>query len=104
MAYPTRPHFASPFSISKNGPAVVQQASTEEIDANVRTILACPVGFRTELPEFGVPPEQFGNVPLDVPGLTRAIQRWEPRATIDIVERALADQQERALEIQLEGD
>ena len=104
MAYPDIPHLDSPFAITAKGAKVVDQNTPEEILACARNIIACPVGFRLENSRFGSPPLQFGNAPLPMTAVQRAIQRWEPRATADITERALANEQEREIDIRIESD
>jgi hypothetical protein len=102
MAFVETPHFAAPFSISKSGAAVVEQNEPEEIEACVYNIVQCPLGFREDLPKFGVPEMEFQNAPLDVSGVQYEITKWEPRAEDEIIERVLNNnEQERKLSVRI---
>jgi hypothetical protein len=74
------PHFDLPLRFGPQA-AVVEQDSVEEIAACVLAILLCRVGFRDELPEFGVPDFTFSN-PVDVELIRAAVLEWEERASV----------------------
>lgn len=105
------PALAAPFSIMTAidpetglsvGAAEVEQGSEADIEACVYNILVCPQGFRLEDPDFGVPALQFANAPLPVADVLAAVQRYEPRASLSIVESVLEGlEQQRALALVL---
>jgi hypothetical protein len=96
------PHFDAPFSLTKAGAAVVEQNEPEEIEACVYNIVQCPLGFRTELPKFGIPETQFQNTPLNTAGVEYEIHKWEPRAEEEIIQSAINNaEQERKLSVRI---
>jgi phage baseplate assembly protein W len=100
MAYPQIPHFNAPFALSASGAAVVDQNSPEEILACVNNIVSCPIDFRVELPNFGIPWPQFVEAPVPFAGIAQAVLLWEPRAQLSAVEQVLSTiDQERELSI-----
>jgi len=74
------PHFALPFRFENGAAVVLEQDTTDEIVACDLAILLCPLGFRVELPEFGIPDPTFteGQVAGDV--IDAALSEWEPRS------------------------
>lgn len=75
------PHFGWPFTFSpETGVAVVEQDSLDEIMANVRLIVSCPLGAWLDVPSFGVPSPLFAQAPVNTSGIEQAIVQWEPRA------------------------
>jgi hypothetical protein len=84
-------HFAAPFTITKRGVEMVEQASTQEIVDCVTRVCQCPEGFREDEPAFGIPELAFQTVPLSIAVLKSSIERWEPRAEPAIIERAITE-------------
>ncbi len=84
----TTPHLAYPFTLTADGAAVVEQDTPEEVFACVRAIVACPIGFRDDLPRFGIPDPLFKNAPLNTDAYESAITEWEPRARVDVTDTA----------------
>lgn len=80
------PHLALPLRVLSSGYASVQQDTLDEVRTNVAAIVAFPVGTRIEAPDFGVPELEFDQRPLDVDELASAIEDFEPRAAINVVE------------------
>jgi phage baseplate assembly protein W len=76
------PHFALPFRFQTPAAAVVEQDSLDEIAGCVLAILACPLGFRVELPDFGVPDLTFEQQPVDTASVRALVEEWEPRAGV----------------------
>jgi hypothetical protein len=74
------PHFALPFRFENGSAVVVEQDTTDEILTCELAILLCPVGFRMELPEFGIPDPTFSQRSPDVEAIAAALAAWEPRA------------------------
>jgi phage baseplate assembly protein W len=86
------PHFALPFRFATPQAAVSEQDSLDEIADCVFAVLACPVGFRVELPPFGLPDQTFSMPGPDLVDVRAAIETWEPRAA------ALLDERQDALD------
>lgn len=80
MSYPDNPHIKLPFQLAGSVVAVVEQDSPEEIEQNVEVILRYPLGFRPELPDFGVRDLTFAEGHPDLNEIQTAIALWEPRA------------------------
>jgi phage baseplate assembly protein W len=74
------PHFALPFRFERNVAAVVEQDTTDEITDCMTSILLCPLGFRSELPAYGVEDPTFAMGAVDLDALAAAVRLWEPRA------------------------
>lgn len=73
------PHFAYPFRFDAAGAVTTEQDSGDEIMDCARVVLLCPLGYRAELPDFGIPDQTFRNEP-DVQAIESALAEWEPRA------------------------
>jgi len=80
----TAPHFSYPFRFASPGVAVNEQDSADEIADCVLAILLCPLGYRVELPTFGIPDPTFSTPEVDVDSLQAAVDVWEPRATTTV--------------------
>jgi hypothetical protein len=74
------PHFALPFRFATPQCATSEQDSIEEIADCVLAVLLCPLGYRVELPDFGIPDPVFSSPNVDTGDLRVAIETWEPRA------------------------
>jgi phage baseplate assembly protein W len=84
--------FAAPFKFDSVGEAeTIVQGTQADILASVLNICECPEGFRDDLPEFGIPQLEFQTVPLQLQALEEAVVRWEPEATLTIIEHALEE-------------
>lgn len=74
------------------GPAVtveaVEQDSTEDLIHQALALFLCPVGYRDDLPEFGMPSPLFDQAPLDLDEQRRAIARWIPGVDVFVSEGA----------------
>lgn len=85
------PHFAVPFRFEQDGmghshAAVNEQDSVEDVTDCVIAIVSCPLGYRLELPNFGIRDQTFSQGGIDTNDLQIAIAQWEPRADILIEE------------------
>jgi|SRR5215831_10979310 len=74
------PHFSYPFRFSNPQVAVSEQDSLDEIADCVLVTLLCPLGYRAELPEFGLPDPAFSSPFVDTDLIRRTVEFWEPRA------------------------
>jgi hypothetical protein len=74
------PHFAIPFRFAGGAAVVTEQDTTDEILGCELAILLCPVGFRVELPEFGIADPTFSQGIPDVDAIAAALIAWEPRS------------------------
>ena len=87
------PHFAFPYSFdSKGRSTVVEQDSPGDLLARAANVAVCPVGFREDNPEYGIPSLLFQTVPLDTQGTQEAIARWA-ELSLQVSEHAQALQQ-----------
>src|SRR3954447_13084046 len=104
------PHFQLPFRFeSVKGvleAAVHEQDTVDEIATCVEVVIRCPIGFRDELPEFGVPTTAlFNQAPLDLAKARGAVNRWEPRADVDYSESgSIFDEGIRNIGIQIQPE
>ncbi len=81
------PHFSLPFRFVNPSAAVTEQDSLDEISDCVYAILVCPVGFRVELPLFGLPDPAFAMPAPDADQIAQAIETWEERASVVLDEQ-----------------
>jgi phage baseplate assembly protein W len=79
------PHFSLPFRFGPPA-AVTEQDSIDEIADCCVAVMLCPAGFRVELQEFGIPDPTFSSPEVDVTVIRQAVERWEPRASLQITE------------------
>ena len=79
------PHFALPFRFGPHA-AVSEQDSIDEISDCALAIVLCPIGYRVELPSFGLPDSVFA-ARVDTDAMRTAIDAWEPRAQVALDER-----------------
>lgn len=106
MASVDIPHFDLPFRFEGGKAAVVEQDSLDEHVACIRAILAFPLGFRSELPDFGVSDMVFKKQSSRGAGdeLRAAISLWEPRAEVLITDEPdLVDEMVRQIGIEVRG-
>lgn len=106
MADVNTPHFAYPFRFSGvDGHAVVNEQDSESdvIDCTI-AILKCPLGFRDELPDFGVRETLFTEGDLDLEEIRMALEMWEERAIFIVLEdKVTLDHLVRLLKVQVEA-
>lgn len=84
------PHFAQEFKITKKGAVVDEQGSVADIAACIYRTAVCPEGFRVDLPTFGIPDISFSTPPLPLDVIQASLERWEPRADLELAEHANA--------------
>jgi len=77
------PHFSLPFRFGSSA-AVTEQDSIEEIADCVLATMLCPLGFRVELPSYGVADPTFSSPLVDVEELREVVARWEPRSELTV--------------------
>ena len=95
-----RPHCAFPFRRDGSGKVVcVEQDEPEHISSCEQAIIACPVGWRDDRPDFGWPFPMFRNQPLNLDALTMALQTCEPRS--DATAEAVYDDAQAAVRMML---
>jgi hypothetical protein len=85
------PHFSLPFRFEADAggavhAAVNEQDSIQDVMDCVEAIALCPIGFRLELPNFGIRDQTFTEGSIDIDDLQAAIALWEPRADVLIEE------------------
>jgi phage baseplate assembly protein W len=106
MAKVEIPHFDVPFRFEGGKARVVEQDTLDEHVACVRALLAFPLGFRAELPEFGVTDLLFKKQASrgGTEELRAAIAQWEPRADVLITDQPdLMDDMVREVGIEVRG-
>lgn len=79
---PEQPHLRVPFNFGPNGqpPLVDEQQSDAEIQGCVENLLRYTIGFREDLPQFGIPDNTFKQAPINMGPIVDAILKYEPRA------------------------
>lgn len=87
MPLPDLPHLDLPFRFENGEMAVVDQDSVDDYKNQVLAVVLCPLGFRAELPEFGIPEPEFSRIPLDRTGIQDAVDEWVPNAHVDTAEQ-----------------
>lgn len=88
---PTPPrHFRLPFRVGDDGHfETLDQDSAEDVIQCLMVVARCPIGARTELPQFGIPELEFQR---DIPlvALLHALYTWEPRA-VSVIRAIIED-------------
>jgi phage baseplate assembly protein W len=100
------PQLAYPFEISPTGAVrEVEQGDIDEIAMSIEIILRYPLGYRDELPDFGIPELSFRESTEDIASiLGDYVTRWESRAPLFIEEREHEwDQMVRQFLIRIQG-
>jgi phage baseplate assembly protein W len=96
-------HLALPLRLTPGGAlATVAEDSVEEITQSVAVILRTQPGDRLTEPEFGLADPAFAELPPQA--LLSAIEPWEPRATVEIVEQVLTAQGLRRTRLSLSAE
>lgn len=86
------PHLAYPFRLDGLGHArVVEQDTVDEIANCCTVILKTPIGSRSELPEFGYEDPTFSGRTVNVEDVIQVLERWEPRADLQVVSSLVHD-------------
>jgi hypothetical protein len=88
------PHFDLPFRWNAGHLTTTEQGEVKDVQNQVRNVVATPVGFRDEYPEFGNPQYgPFGSAPLETAPLEAAIDDLVPdaRATLEEHASSLSD-------------
>jgi hypothetical protein len=80
------PHLSLPLRIAGDRYDTVQQDTLDEARVCVAAIVAFPLGYRIEAPEFGVPELELDDRPLDVDELEAIVSELEPRVAVDVQE------------------
>jgi hypothetical protein len=81
------PHFALPFNLSSLGALQNEQDTIEDISTCVVAIMSTHLGWRDEVPEFGIPDLAFRKVPIGAADIYDMIGQQEPRAILVVEER-----------------
>ena len=71
------PTFKAPFGFNAKGRSEeVEQESPEGLTSRAYNVAVCAVGFREDLPEFGITSPLFRNVPLDLAVIQSQVAQW----------------------------
>lgn len=100
------PQISYPFEIQANGLVrELEQDSLDEVAMSVEICLRYPLGYRDELPEFGVPELAFNPGDSDLISIVQShVSRWEDRVHILVEERpADWERMARDLIVRVEG-
>jgi len=81
------PHFALPFQLGPAGAPVVEQDSIDDIANCVTAIAVTHIGWRAEVPTFGIPDLVLRRVPIGAEDINSWISNQEPRALLTVEER-----------------
>lgn len=80
---PVLPTLLSPFTFINGVAHTAEQDSVQDVESCVYNTTVCPQGFRDDTPTFGVPEVLFDAQPANLNAFVAAIERWEPRASVD---------------------
>lgn len=87
--YPDLPHFSLPFSRSSGGGVEVNEQDTlSHVRSQEHAVVATPLGYRDDRPDFGWPVPVFGNLPLDLTDLRAALRQFVPGSEANLSEWA----------------
>lgn len=94
------PHFDLPFSLSGDGASCVEQGTARDLSNCVYMICATPLGYRDEVPNFGIEDLTFSPPPVMRERVRASISAQEPRAVILFEEHGTAT--ERLIRVALD--
>lgn len=99
------PHLSFPFQLSETGTQAryVEQDSDDEIIDCVEVLLRTPLGWRIDLPEYGVRPQEFTEGGANREELIAAIAEWEERALVVIEREEVVDPMLDRLSVAIKG-
>jgi hypothetical protein len=83
---PDLPHYDWPLRFTPGGFAVVEQDTSEELDASAAVIASVPRGWRDDDPSFGVTPLVFSQGPIDAERLSAELAQADDRLAVDVDE------------------
>jgi hypothetical protein len=81
------PHFDIPFRLGRAGAAVVEQSSIDDIANCVTVIFMTHVGWRDEVPSFGIRDLAFSRQPISEVEIINIIGSQERRAALIVDEQ-----------------
>lgn len=81
------PHFNLPFRLGAQGADVVEQDTLEDVANCVTAIVSTHIGWRDEVPDFGIPDLSMRKQPIGTSEINSMIASQEPRAVLIINER-----------------
>jgi len=82
------PHFHAPFTFDQGVALVDDQGTLAEVTSCVENVVACREGDCPDIPNFGIPNDEFDQAPLSTQPIEAAINFWEPRAELTLTEVA----------------
>lgn len=88
------PHLAVPWRLDRSGrAAIVDQDTDAEVLQTIRVLLSTRPGERQAVPRYGVADPLFFDADEEptLDELADAVAEWEPRATVELVDRAVDD-------------
>jgi hypothetical protein len=80
------PHFDLPFVLGRAGANVVEQDTIDDVVNCVLAIALTHVGWREEVPEFGLPDYAFHDLPLGADDIKMTMSIQERRAVLLVTE------------------
>jgi hypothetical protein len=98
------PHISLPIQITAGAYATVQQDTTAEVADCVAVIVAFPIGYREDQPDFGITDPAFTVRPIDTTEIEEVIETYEPRAVVTISESPYDAADPLAATIEIEVD
>jgi hypothetical protein len=81
------PHFVLPLRFDRGAAVAAEQDSTDDVVSCVLSIMLCPVGFRSELPTYGIEDPTFTEGVVQADDITADVLKWEPRADLVMEQR-----------------
>lgn len=103
MAEVVTPHLKVPFQWGADGHAqVVEQNSVEDVTQCVFAVLNTRLGFRLEIPTFGLRKQILTENGPSLTQIEAAVLEWEPRASYILTTGQLQDILSRYVNVALE--
>ena len=78
------PHISLPIRIVGRAYAVNDQDSEDDLVDCVQAICQFEREYRVEQPEFGILDPTFATMPINTNDIINQINKWEPRADVDV--------------------
>jgi phage baseplate assembly protein W len=98
------PRLALPLRFTSDRYVSVQQDTLDEVVTCVACITMFPLGYRDDRPDFGITPLELSDRPLDTLDVEQAIEAYEPRADVQVVELPYDPSDPLAARVRVEVD
>lgn len=103
-SYPIIPKFKVPFKVENGQAQVIEQDTADEVAQCVEAVIRTEVGTRDDRPQFGIADVAFTQGDSAASVIRQAVNRWEPRASTDVVEEIVGTEGNVDVQVNRKGE